>query len=82
MASTIYTQARSDGTRQLVRRLIKQGRKPQGLGKPKLVRLNKASETKLLAMKEQLGYLYNENEIIRNSVEYCLNNIYTELLKH
>ena len=82
MASNTYTIKAIDGSVQTYKRHTKQGRKSSGLGKPKLVRLREDDEKVLQMMKEMLGYLYNENEIIRNAVHvYLSNSVYTELLK-
>lgn len=66
MASKTYIQYYSDGTQKKLRRRIKQGRKPSGLGRPKLVRLYLEDEEKMELLKEKLGYLYNENELGRS----------------
>lgn len=81
MASKTYIQYYSDGTQKKLRRRIKQGRKPSGLGRPKLVRLYLEDEEKMELLKEKLGYLYNENELIRQAVHKIMNSVYTELLK-
>lgn len=82
MSSSIYTQHHADGTSRLVRRSTPQGRKPSGLSKPQLVRLYEVDREKLDALKERLGYLYNENEIIRSAVHKYVESIYIELLTH
>lgn len=64
-----------------MRRSVKQGRRPSGLGKPQLVRLYAADREKLEYIKGRLGSFYNENEIIRDAVRLHLESIYTELLK-
>ena len=79
MASNLYIQHTAGG-KYLARRTTKQGRKPTGLGKPKGVRLRQTTEARLSAVKDRLGYLYNENELIRNAVDFYLNSVYTELL--
>lgn len=81
MSSLIGTQAHVDGTVTRFKRAKKQGRKPLGLGKPKLVRLYDETEDKLKVIKEKLGYMYNENEIVREAVKKKVDLIYTELLK-
>jgi len=83
MASNIYTQYYADGSSRKLKRLIKQGRKPSGLGKLKKIRLSKYDEEKLMILKERLGIYYNENEIVRNAVrKYLLDNsIPLELVK-
>ena len=83
MASNIYTQHYSDGTSRKLKRLIKQGRKPSRLGKPKKFRLYREDEDKLIELKEILGSYYNENDIVRNAVhQYLLSNsVGTELVK-
>jgi len=80
MASKTYTQYYVDGTFGFMQRATKQGRKPSGLGKPKLIRLYKEDELVMSRGKEKLGYLYNENEFIRSAVKYYISNVYTELL--
>lgn len=81
MASKTYKQYYADGTIKLLRRSIKQGRKPGGLGKPKLIRLYAEDEEKMKVIKEKLGYLFNENEIVRQAVHKIINSVYTELVK-
>ena len=81
MASKVYKQYYADGSSQLLRRITKQGRKPSGLGKPKLIRLYAEDEEKMKVLKEKLGYLFNENEIVRDAVHKIINSIYTELVK-
>lgn len=80
MASNIYRQSFADGTSGLMKRSVKQGRKPGGLGKPKLIRLSKRSEETMALAKERLGRFYNENEFVRTAVDYYVDNVYTELL--
>ena len=62
------------------RRSARQGRNPSGLGKPKLVRLYESDEDVLRKAKDKLGYLYNENELIRSAVNYYLKSVYIELI--
>ena len=81
MASKVYRQYYSDGSSQLLRRKTKQGRNPIGLGKPKLIRLYAEDEEKMKVIKEKLGYLFNENEIVRDAVHKIIISIYTELVK-
>lgn len=81
MASNSYIQYYSDGTKKKLRRSTKQGRKTSGLGKPKLIRLYAEDEEKMKLLKEKLGYLFNENEIVREAVHKIVNSVYTELLK-
>jgi len=82
MASNSYIQYYSDGTKKQLRRRIKQGRKPSGLGKPKLIRLYAEDEEKMKVLKEKFGMYWNENEFIRSAVsEKLSNSVYTELLK-
>ena len=81
MASNSYIQYYSDGSQKRLRRRIKQGRKPSGLGKPKLIRLYAEDEEKMKVLKEKLGYLYNENELVRQAVHQIVYSVYTELLK-
>ena len=81
MASKTYIQHYAGGTRKLVRRSLKQGRKSCGLGTPFLQRLFEQDEEILLVVKEKLGYLYNKNDFVRNAVKYYINSVYTELLK-
>lgn len=80
MASKNYTQYYADGSNKKLMRRIKQGRKPSGLGKPKLVRLYAEDEEKMKILKEKLGYLYNENELVRDAVHKIINSVYTELV--
>lgn len=81
MASNSYIQYYSDGTQKRLSRRIKQGRKPSGLGKPKLIRLYVEDEEKMKVLKEKLGYLYNENELVREAVHKIVNSVYTKLVK-
>jgi len=81
MASKTYKQYYVDGTSKILIRSTKQGRKPSGLGKPKLIRLYAEDEEKMKVLKEKLGYLFNENEIVRDAVHKIINSIYTELVK-
>ena len=81
MASNVYIQNTSDGKRHLARRSIKQGRKPSGLSSPELVRLYAEDQEKFDVLKNELGYLYNKNEIIRTAVHKYLETVYTQLLK-
>jgi len=72
----------SDGTRQVVKREAKQGRKPSGLGRIKAVRLFKESEKMLDELRVACGEYWNENEFIRMAVrEKLSNNVYIELVK-
>lgn len=81
MASKHYEIINIDGNVQKYKRAIKQGRPPSGLGKPFIVRLLQKDEDKLLQMKNELGYLYNKNEIVRDAVHLYLSSfVYTELL--
>jgi hypothetical protein len=80
MASNIYTRHTITGDTMHTRKGT-QGRKPSGLGKPKLYRLYNKTNEKLAAISEILGYLYNENEIVREAVEKHVDFIYTELVK-
>lgn len=52
-----------------------------GLGKPKLIRLYDETEKKLEELRPQFGYLYNENQIVRDAVKKAVDLIYTELVK-
>ena len=81
MASNFYEQHTVDGKRIVTKRSAKQGRKPSGLAKPRLVRLYAVDEQKLVTISEQLGYLFNANEIIRQAVHNQINSVYTELVK-
>jgi hypothetical protein len=81
MASNIYTQVYVDGTSKKVRRIVKQGRKTSGLGKPFLQKLYADDEEALLKIKDKLGYLYNKNEFVSIAVKFYINNAYMELLK-
>lgn len=80
MASKTYIQHYADGTKKEFLRK-KQGRKPSGLGKPKLIRLKETDEEKMKILKEKFGYYWNENDFIREAVsEKLCNSVYTELL--
>lgn len=82
MASNSYTQYYSDGMQKQLRRRVKQGRRPSGLGRPKLIRLCAEDEEKMKILKEKFGMYWNENEFIRSAVsEKLCNSVYTELLK-
>lgn len=81
MSSLIGTQSHVDGTITKYRRANKQGRKSMGLGKPKLIRLYDETEKKLEELRPQFGYLYNENQIVRDAVKKAVDLIYTELVK-
>lgn len=80
MASKTYIQYYVDrSSKKFLRK--KQGRKPSGLGKPKLIRLKEIDEEKMEILKEKLGYYWNENEFIREAVsEKLCSSVYTELL--
>ena len=80
MSSNTYTQRTADGQCKQYRRSTRQGRRPLGLGKPKLVRLHDETESKLEFIKSKLGYLYNENQIVLEAVRKTVDLIYTELL--
>lgn len=81
MASNSYMQYYADGTKKKVRRSVKQGRRPRGLTKPRLYRLYKEDEEKMKLIKDRFGYMYNENEFVRDAVhEKLINSVYTELL--
>jgi hypothetical protein len=82
MASNIYTRATVDGKVTAYSRKGSQGRKPSGLGKPKLYRLFAKDEEILRLLEIRLGEYYNENEIVREAVHKAVESIYTELLKH
>jgi len=63
------------------KRSIRQGRRPSGLGKLRKYRLYSKDEERLEIIKKNLGYLYNENEIIRTALKIYLDNfVPTELL--
>ena len=81
MSSNYYRQHTLGGGSHIAKRAIKQGRKPTGLAAAQLVRLYAEDKEKLAQVAERLGYLYNENEIIRSAVHAHLNSVYTELLK-
>ena len=82
MASNSYIQYYSDGTKKLLRRRIKQGRKSNGLAKPKLIRLYEVDEEKMKLLKNKFGIYWNENDFIRSAVsEKLSNSVYIELLK-
>jgi len=80
MASKTYKQYYVDGSSKILTRSTKQGRKPSGLGRPKLIRLYAEDEEKMKVLKEKLGYLFNENEIVRQAVHQIINSVYTELV--
>jgi len=82
MASNTYTIKAVDGKEVTYRRSVKQGRKPSGLSKPKLYRLFQEDVEKLMIIKENLGYLYNENEFVREAIHIYINFVYTELLNY
>jgi len=80
MSTKTYDQYYSDGTHKTFLRK-KQGRTPSGLGKPKKYRLYEKDERRLDILKKRFGYLYNENEIIREAVRiYLDNSMGTELV--
>ena len=64
-----------------MRRSVKQGRKPSGLGKPTLYRLFAEDEEILKLLEIKLGDYYNKNEIVRDAVHKAVQSIYTESLK-
>lgn len=81
MASKTYTQYYADGTSKLVRRIEKQGRKPQGLSSPQVLRLDNDVKEKLKTLAGVYGYYWNENQFIRDAVRDKLSNsVYTEFL--
>jgi hypothetical protein len=81
MASNFYSVETMDGKTILYKRENIQGRKPSGLGEIKKYRLYESDERKLKILKSKLGYLYNENEIVREAVKnYLCNSIPLELL--
>jgi hypothetical protein len=61
-----------DITGQRYVRTFTTGRKPLGLGKPVIRRLYKADEAILAEMKIEMGYLYNESQIVRDAVHAYL----------
>ena len=81
MASNIYTRQTAGGKISQYSRKGTQGRKPIGIGKPKLYRLYNETNEKLSVISEKLGYLYNESEIVREAVKKHVDFIYTELVK-
>ena len=85
MSSTVYVQHFADGSARRVRRSVKQGRKSSGLAAPQVVRLYEDDKARLAKRAAELGYLYNENEFIRDAVRMRLDEIdgsvYTELVK-
>ena len=81
MASNTYTRTTVNNKTSSYTRKGTQGRKPSGLGKPKLYRLKNETVEKLVVIAEKLGQYYNENEIIREAVEKHVDCIYTELVK-
>jgi len=80
MASNYFVQQTADGKKTFTKRSAKQGRRPSGLAKPRLVRLYEVDEQKLTKISERLGYLFNANEIIRLAVHNQINSVYTELV--
>ena len=82
MASKTYKQYYADGSSKVLIRSTKQGRKPSGLAKPKLIRLYEVDEEKMKLLKDKLGSYWNENDFIRSAVsEKLSNSVYTEFLK-
>ena len=81
MASTTYTQHYVNGTSQLVRRAVKQGRKAQGLGKEREIRLSSEQDAAITVLANYYGDFWNTNEFIRFAVAKMLcNSPYAELL--
>jgi len=81
MASNKYSRKTVDGKTTWYSREGSQGRKPSGLGKPKLYRLFASDEEILKLLEIKLGDYYNENEIVRDAVHKAVESVYTELLK-
>ena len=82
MASKTYTQAYEDGTIKAVRRSVRQGRKPTGLGRAEKFRLYESDNKRLETLKEVLGYFFNKNEIVIDAVKMYLDNyVPTESVK-
>ena len=81
MAPNIYQRRTADSKITWYTRKGTQGRKPSGLGKPKLYRLFESDEEILKLLEIKLGDYYNENEIVRNAVHKAVESIYTELVK-
>jgi len=73
-------QTYSTGETKLVKRHVKQGRKPSGLGKPFLQRLSEDDEKIMNEIEKKLGFYYNKNDFVRTAVKFYINNVYTELL--
>ena len=80
MAHNIYTRHTVSGSTTYSRKGT-QGRKPIGLGYPKLYRLYDETNVKLATIKEVLGTYYNENDLIREAAKKHVDFIYTELVK-
>ena len=81
MSSNLYSRITVDGKETAYTRKGSQGRKPSGLGKPFLIRLDMDSEVELIREADKLGYYWNKNDFIRSAVREKLNNsIYTELV--
>jgi len=81
MANNTYLRQTVDGKTTAYTRKGTQGRKPSGLGKPKLYRLFAEDEKILKLLEIKLGSYYNENEIVRNAVHKAVESIYTEFVK-
>jgi hypothetical protein len=81
MSSNTYKRKTIDGNIETYTRKGTQGRKPSGLAKPKLYRLDIETIAMLDYISTRLGYLYNENEIIRTATKKYVESVYTELLK-
>ena len=81
MASNTYQRRTVDGVITTYTRKGTQGRKPSGLAKPKLYRLDTETRIKLDYISTRLGDFMNENEIVREGVKNHVESIYTELLK-
>ena len=81
MASSVYVQHYYNGTSRTVRRSARQGRKPGGFGRARLVRPYQEDEAKLEKLAEKFGYCWNENQFIRDAIRDKLrNSVYAELL--
>ena len=81
MSTNVYKRTTADGITTAYSRKGTQGRKPSGLGKPKLYRLFASDEEILKLLEMKLGKYYNENEIVRDAVHKAVESIYTELVK-
>ena len=81
MASNTYTQHTADGKTHVATRSVKQGRKLQGFGKEREVRLYDDSDATFAVLAKEYGEYWNANQFIRDAVRAQLNKFpYAELL--